>query len=319
MFSKYNYVYEVYNEQNFTRAAEKLFISQPSLSAAIKNIEKKLGAELFERRGNGVKPTEIGEAYIATVRQIMTAEKEFLSRINDINNLQTGKIVVGGTNYLSSYVLPKVINRYNKMYPHIEVELMEANSHNLGELMKNDEVDIIIDSFDEVPDNYEGYFLSREDIWLCVPRDRKINERLKKFKVEPEDIYNGRVSAEKISAVSIDVFQDEDFIILKKGNDMYNRALEFFEEGNIKPRVVYRVDQLNISYALADSGIGLCFITDTFLKYGREHSNVFLYKVGSERCSRKLYIAHRKNKYCTRAMTEFIKMTKEVIGAGSNL
>ena len=58
MFSKYNYVYQVYKEGNFTRAAEKLFISQPSLSVAIKNIEKKLGADLFERMGNSVKLTE---------------------------------------------------------------------------------------------------------------------------------------------------------------------------------------------------------------------------------------------------------------------
>ena len=86
MFSKYGYVYEVYKERNFTRAAEKLFISQPSLSVAIKNIEKKIGADLFERMGNNVRLTEVGEAYISSTKQIIAAEKEFLDRINDINN-----------------------------------------------------------------------------------------------------------------------------------------------------------------------------------------------------------------------------------------
>ena len=61
MFSKYNYVYQVYKEGSFTRAAEKLFISQPSLSAAIKNIEQKLGADIFERTNGGVRLTEVGQ------------------------------------------------------------------------------------------------------------------------------------------------------------------------------------------------------------------------------------------------------------------
>lgn len=77
MFSKYEYVYQVYKEHNFTKAAEKLFISQPSLSAAIKKIEEKVGAELFERRGKGIELTEVGKEYIATTEQIIKAENEF--------------------------------------------------------------------------------------------------------------------------------------------------------------------------------------------------------------------------------------------------
>ena len=316
VFSKYNYVYQVYKEKNFTRAAEKLFISQPSLSVAIKNIEKKLGTDLFERVGNTVRLTEVGKEYIATTEQIITAEKDFLNRINDINNLKTGKIVVGGTNYLSSYVLPRVINRFNVLYPDIEVELVEANSYNLGSMINNEQIDIIVDSFDENEDDYQSFFLASEDILLCVPKDRKINEKLKKFQIEPEGIYKGTVSLKDVEAVSIKRFKNEKFILLKKGNDMHKRAMSFFEGENIEPKVIYRVDQLNISYALADSGIGLCFITDTFLRYGRGSDNVFLYKVRNEQYSRNLYIAHKKNRYCTKAMSEFIRITKEILGSG---
>lgn len=316
MFSKYNYVYQVYKEQNFTRAAEKLFISQPSLSVAIKNIEKKIGADLFERTGNSVRLTEVGEEYMATTKQIITAEKEFLNRINDINDLKTGKLIVGGTNYLSSYALPRVINQFNRLYPDIEVELVEANSSNLGSMINNEQIDVIIDSFDETIDDYKGFFLASENILLCVPKDRKINQKLKKFQIEPEGIYKGTVKLEDIEAVPIEIFKDEKFILLKKGNDMYKRAMNFFDGGNIEPRVIYRVDQLNISYALAESGIGLCFITDTFLKYGRGSDNVLLYKIKNERYSRNLYIAHKKNRYCTKAMTEFIKITKEILCKG---
>ena len=312
MFSKYNYVYQVYKERSFTKAAEKLFISQPSLSVAIKNIEKKIGASLFERMGNSVRLTEIGEEYIKTAKQIMAAEKDFVNRINDINELKTGKLTVGGTNYLSSYVLPKVINQFNRLYPDIEIELIEANSYNLDNMINNEQIDIIIDSFDENIDNYEGFFLSSEDILLCVPKDREVNKKLTKFQIEHKSIYNGTVNLKDVKAVSINNFKDENFILLKKGNDMYKRAMRLFGSEGIEPKVTYRVDQLNISYALAESGIGLCFITDTFLKYGKCSDNIFLYKIENEQYNRNLYIAHKKNKYCTKAMSEFIRITKEM-------
>ena len=313
VFSKYNYVYEIYKERNFTKAAEKLFISQPSLSVAIKNIEKKLGAELFERQGNTVELTEVGKEYIACAEKIMACEKDFINRMNDINNLQTGKLVVGGTNYLSSYVLPKVINRFNKLYPNIEIELVEANSLALGEMVEKDLIDIIVDSFDDL-NEYNGFFLVSEEILLCVPKDREINNKLKKYQIDIEKIHTGAIDLKDIEAVSLELFKNENFVLLKKGNDMYNRAMRFFREKNIDVKVSYRVDQLNISYALADSGIGLCFITDTFLKYGGFSENVVLYKLSNGYYSRNLYVAYKKNKYCTKAMAEFIKISKEILG-----
>lgn len=313
MFSKYSYVYMVYKERNFTRAAEKLFISQPSLSAAIKNIEKKLGAELFERTGSGVTLTEVGREYISAAERIMSVEKDFGNRLNDIYNLQTGRIVVGGTNYLSSYVLPRVINCFTALYPNIGVELVEANSTNLCNMIKNEQVDIIIDSFDETMDEYKGYPLVSEKILLCVPAEREVNKRLKNFRIFPEEIYNGTIALENIQSVPIDTFKDEKFVLLKSGNDMYSRAMGIFEKADIKPQVMFSVDQLNISYSLASSGMGLCFATDTFFKYGQFHKNVLLYNVGDGQCSRTLYIAHKRNKYCTKAMSEFIKIARAVI------
>ncbi len=313
MFSKYEYVYQVYKEKSFTKAAEKLLISQPSLSAAIKNIEKKVGAELFERAGSGIKLTEIGEEYIAATEKIIKAENEFKNRINDIYNIESGKVTVGGSNHLSSYVLPKIINHFTSLHPKIDVTLMEANSNNLKDMIKNEQVDLFIDSFDETMDEYEKYPLVDERILLCVPKDNKINDDLKEFQINPDNIYDGSVDLNSMPSVSIEKFKDEKFILLKNGNDMYERAMYLFHHNNITPNVIFTVDQLNISYALADSGMGLCFVTDTFFKYRKFSTNVLLYSLGKEHCSRILYIVHKRNKYCTRAMSEFIKVTKEII------
>ncbi len=313
MFSKYKYVYAVYKEQSFTRAAKSLFISQPSLSAAIKNIENEVGAPLFERYGGKVKLTEIGMEYIFAAEQIMSAENDFKRKVNDIYSLDMGSITVGGTNYLSSYVLPKIITGFSSLHPKVEVNLVEANSQSLGAMIKDEQIDIVIDSFDGISELYEGYPLVQEQIFLCVPSTLAVNQAFKDYRVTPEIVRGGRDRIKSIPFIPIECFKDENFILLKNGNDMHYRAMKIFNNCGITPKVLFSVDQLNISYALAESGMGLCFVTDTLVKYGGIHGNVSFYNVGEEHCSRTLYIAYKRGRYCTRAMKEFIAIAKELI------
>lgn len=313
MFSKYEYAYAVYKEQSFTRAAQKLFISQPSLSAAIKNIENKVGAPLFERGTGGVRLTEIGKEYILCAEQIMSAENDFKRKINDIYSLETGSIAVGGTNYLSSYVLPQIITGFSSLYPHIEVNLIEANSQSLGKMLRDEEIDIVIDSFDGIGEQYEGYPLVKERILLCVPSSFAVNEGLEDYRVTPEMLQSGRDMIETIPFVPMERFKNESFILLKNGNDMRYRATKIFSSCGITPKVLFSVDQLNISYALSESGTGLCFVTDTLVRYGGVRGNVSFYNVGEADGSRTLYIAYKRGKYCTRAMREFIDLARKLI------
>ncbi len=312
MFKNIYYVYAVYKEKSFTKAAEKLFISQPSLSAAIKKTESKVGAPIFNR-GSKVTLTEIGKEYIAAAERIMGVQDEFVNRINDIYNLEMGQIAVGGTNYLSSYVLPQIINRFSSLYPKVNVTLVEANSRTLGEMMSSEKLDIVVDSFDETLDGYIGYPLTNERLLLCVPAEYEINEQLHDFAISPDSIYDGDKSALSKPYVPIEMFKDENFILLKSGNDMYHRASDIFENAGITPKVSFSVDQLNISYFLAESGMGLCFATDTLFRFGKFRNKVKLYNVGENHSSRTLYIAYKKSKYCTSAMKNFIEIAKEVI------
>lgn len=309
MFHKYKYVLAVYKEQSFTRAAESLFISQPSLSAAIKNIENEVGAPLFERGISGVRPTEIGREYIRAAERMQSAENDFKRKVNDIYALDIGSITVGGTNYLSSYVLPKVIAAFSSLHPHIEVNLVEANSQALNDMLYNEQIDILLDSFDGIGEQHEGAPLIKERILLCVPASLPINEKFKDLRLRVE---NGRIEESK-GGVPIEAFREESFILLKSGNDMHERAARIFSEGGVSPRVLFRVDQLNTSYALAASGMGLCFVTDTLVRYGGVREGVCFYKVGKEESGRTLHIAYKRGRYPTRAMRELIETAKRLI------
>ena len=313
MFTKYNYVLGVYREQSFTKAAQKLFISQPTLSVAIRTIEERLGAPLFERPGGCVLPTEVGREYIAAAEQIAKIEREFSHRLDDICGLETGRLAVGGSNYLSCYVLPKIITKFSAQYPKVEVVPVEANSLALSELLERDEVDVIIDNVTESKDRWECEPLTNERILLCVPSSNPINEGLTDFRIRPEDLQAGTVDPDTIPSLPLERFRNEKFILLKNGHNMHHRAIKAFESAGFSPNVPFLVDQMNISYALSESGMGLCFVTDTFVHYSHPKESICLYNISEEHGCRTLFIARKKNKYCTHAMREFIRIAQEVM------
>lgn len=314
MFQKYKYVLAVHQERCFTKAAKRLFISQPSLSVAIRNVEKKVGMPLFERNGATLKLTDAGKAYIAAAQKIQYAEDAFERQLEDLNGLQMGKLVVGGSNYLSTDVIPQLASRFRSQYPGIEIVFIEANSVHLREMLNNEDVDLVIDNFEDFPEAYERYPLSDEHIMLCVPGHSAVNQSLEDFQILPEDVYINSADMRRIAPVDIAAFKNESFVLLKSGNDMHDRAMQMFEDNGICPDVVFRVDQLNISYALAESGSGACFIPDTFFKYRKRITNAVLYKLNHRIARRTLHIVHKKGRYCTKAMQEFIKITQEMMG-----
>lgn len=290
MFQKYKYVLAVYRERSFTNAAKALFISQPSLSVAIRNIEKQMGAPLFERNGAAVTPTEIGRAYIAAAEKIRCAEEEFGRQLSEINGLQTGKLVVGGSNYLCSDVLPQIISRFRARHPGVEIVLTEANSTTLRLMLQREEVDLVIDNFDDTG-HYELTPLTEEQILLCVPGE----------------------TGDRTDGVDISCFADTPFVLLKPENDMYCRARDIFTDSGITPNVVFSVDQLNIAYALTESGLGACFLPDTFFKYRKRMADVTLCKLDHPSAHRTLHIGYKKGRYCTHAMSKFIAITREIL------
>ena len=146
MFQGMEYVYEVYKERSFSRAARNLYISQPSLSASIRRIEARIGAPIFDRSTTPISLTECGEEYIACVKQILSIQNGFENYLSDLNGLKTGHLSLGGSSLFSSYVLPPLISRFTFAYPDVSIHLTEENSANLELLLENGTLDLVMDN-----------------------------------------------------------------------------------------------------------------------------------------------------------------------------
>ena len=125
MFQGMHYVYEVYKEMSFSKAARNLFISQPSLSAAVKKTEEQIGFPIFDRSTSPIQLTELGREYIRAAETMLDVENGFRSYVDDLSGMRNGSLTIGATNLFASFVLPPLLARFIQKYPMIHIELAE--------------------------------------------------------------------------------------------------------------------------------------------------------------------------------------------------
>ncbi len=312
MFRKMDYVYTVYKEKSFTKAAEKLYVSQPCLSAAIKKIEDEIGLPLFERRYSNLRPTMIGYEYIKATEKMMDIQENFSAKINKITNMQYGKLTIGGSNSVSSYILPQIVSEFSKRYPGIEISLTESDSIELKKMLENEEIDLLIDSMDEEPPMFDCIPLVKERILLAVPSDNNCNKGLDSYSFTPTMIFDSSVDIETVPAISISHFKNQKFILLKRGHSMHRHTAELFAKNNFSPNVTFRLDQLSTSYTLAASGNGLCFVPDSLFKHHCFSDNIRLYNIQGIG-ERALYLAKKRAAVPTAIISKFTEVAIEII------
>ena len=191
MFQGMEYVYEVYKERSFSKAAQNLFISQPSLSANVKRVEARIGYPIFDRSTKPLGLTELGERYIRSVEQILSVESGFSDYVNDCGELKTGNLILGGSNLFSSWILPPMMARFARKYPSVKLVLMEERTARLQEHLLAGDVDIMIDYGLAGEEAFEKKLFRTERLVLAVPRAFENNRRMEAYRIRPEWIRSG--------------------------------------------------------------------------------------------------------------------------------
>ncbi|MBQ3053616.1 MAG: LysR family transcriptional regulator [Clostridia bacterium] len=306
MFEYKDYIYEVYCEGSFTAASRKLFISQPALSATVKKMEEKIGCEIFDRSTTPVRLTEVGKAYIESVKKIRLIEREFANRVSDIANLNQGSVSIGGTNFVFSCILPEILKKFSNKYPKIKVSLSESFSDDLKDKAIKDSLDIIVDyDFDEKI--FKTYPLKNEKIYISAGNNSAVAQRLKELAMTREDIKNG--NEKNFEKVSITEFADEDFLLLKRGNNMHEHAMSIFHEAGVVPNVKMFVDQMKTSFELSRFELGVAFVTDTLI-FNSHMKDVVFFRLDTKFDSRTAKIAVKRNSYTSGCIEKFIALSR---------
>lgn len=305
VFQGMEYVYEVYKSGSFRQAADNLYVSQPSISASVRRIEERLGCSIFDRSAKPLKLTQCGEKYIQAVEQIQVMEREFVEFVNDWNGLRRGSLVLGGSSLFSSLVFPPMISRFNRSFPHVQIELVEKTTANLEYFLAKGSIDMIMDYQLPHQEQYESIVLDVEHLLLAVPKNNPVNASLKAYRVEPKRIQSGEAAIDSVPAVPLERFRSEAFLLMKTGNDSRRRADELCEAAGFQPKVLLEFDQQMTNYHVSTSGMGLCFASSLLVRLLEPNPDMVYYRVAGEQSKRQVCLFWRQDRYMTKAMEEF--------------
>jgi DNA-binding transcriptional LysR family regulator len=171
------YVVSVAEERSFTRAAAQLRVAQPSVSAAVRALERELGIDLFHRSSGAVSLSTAGDAFLPWARQILADCDAGVAAVGDLVGLQRGRLSLGATPSITTDLLPPVLAEYHRRYPKVDLSLQEGGSRPLvGSLEHGDlELALVILPVDKSWVRTEA--LAGEQLVLAVPPDHPLARR----------------------------------------------------------------------------------------------------------------------------------------------
>lgn len=313
IFHRKDLIYTIAKEQSFSKAAQKLFIAQPSLSLMVKNLEQELGTPLFDRSCKPIRLTEAGQQYLLATEQIRGIERAYSEYMLALNNLETGSLRIGSNQLLSSLVLPKYISSFVQAYPKVKLSLIDANSTALENEITNGTLDIVIDNSELPTDLFERKLLTSEQLLLAVPADFAENEACKEYALSYMDIVQNRHISD-MPAVPIDAFAGTPFILMNRNNDTRKQTNAIFQEMGFVPKVLFEMDRLVTLYSYVEQGTAASLVSDTLVRNirGLDQSKIVFYILPTRHRKRNIYAYYKRNKFCTKAMTTFMESLNEM-------
>jgi LysR family hydrogen peroxide-inducible transcriptional activator len=136
------YIVAIDTYRHFVTAADKCFVTQPTLSMQIKKLEESLGVIIFDRTKQPIIPTDIGKKIIAQARITLSESKKILEIIEEYNDILSGDLTIGIIPSLAPYILPLFIGKLTEKYPLINITIIELLSEEIIERLKNDTIDV---------------------------------------------------------------------------------------------------------------------------------------------------------------------------------
>lgn len=256
------YIKTIADTQSISKAAEELFIAQPSLSQALQRIERELGTHLFIREPRGMKLTYAGEKYYLMAKEILDIYSDFKSEITHINELKAGRLVIGIARYMGMNILPNILPKFNKNYPNIEIIIREENTRVLENLVLGGNVDFALTHVHKKEMNEKiNYEILKEDEFLLVtPKGYLINSDKIKIK-------NGK------SYVDLRDLEGEKFILLDINKGIRKVQDRTIKSYGISPDVVFTTKNFETAKRLAANGMGITIIPKDYLNIFSQDKN----------------------------------------------
>ena len=284
----YEYFVAIVDEGSLTKAAEHLYVSQPSLSQYLKRLEANLGVELFDRSASPLRLTYTGERYYQYVLQMMKLDENIRREFQDIKNQTSGRLRLGVALWRGACLLPDVFPSFHRQYPDIHIELTEGRSVQLESALMNDKIDLAV---------------------MNLPRTLDYSKLVSEVVCEERILIAAPTQHPYVA--SLELVTHIPLILTKPGQNLTHEVKHALGKSHIEPDLLMETANLTTAINLTAQGIACAFVPEEGAKVCQHPGAVTYFAVDSPDLVWDLAAVYRKDTYLTRLSQLFIDVMKQ--------
>jgi DNA-binding transcriptional LysR family regulator len=288
-FELYKIFYQAAVSANFSAAAAKLYISQSAVSQAIKNLEDKLGSQLFLRRTRQLKLTREGELLLSHIGQAYNLIKAAENKLGEMQNLESGEIRIGASDTVCKYYLLPYLEHFSQSYPKIKIQFLNRTSLQLIEALKNGMIDFGIVT------------LPVTEVNLSVDELTSVTDVF---------VAGDRFAALKGQKVSWEELSHYPVLLLEKSSATRRNLDNFLKRQGtaIVPEV--ELESVELLVEFAKIGLGIAHVLKESALDDINNNRLFIVEMAKELPKRKLGLVTNKNMPLSEADKRFIEQLR---------
>jgi DNA-binding transcriptional LysR family regulator len=282
---------QVAAHHSFSRAAEVLQLTQPSVTARIQALERELGEELFERGGRGVRLTDAGLAFHPYAERMLQTIREGRDAVDEVRNVQAGSLRLGSAPTISTYVLPGMLHEFYRRHPGVDVIVRTGRSEQVMSMLLADEVQVGLVR-DLTNPEVETIVLYEDEIVLVAYPGHEFAS-------------SGRTTIGRAAA--------EPIVLFDRGSSYYGLINGFFRQAGVIPNVAMELDSLEATKRMVEQGLGIALVPLVTVERELEAGTlVSIELTDTETIRRPISLIHRRHRKLPRTVQAFVDAMVEL-------
>ena len=302
----YYYFVETVKDLHFTNTAKRLFISQQNLSLHIQKLEQYYGVDLFNRKPK-LTLTYAGEKLLETAEKILAENSNIINQLAEISEKGVGVLRIGIPAYRAEICLPLILPIFYQKWPNINIQLTEAQSANMEEMVAEGQLDVFIGIKNADDSSLEVTPLLNDHTYLVVS-DTLLH---KYYGNTAEDL-----KQEAQHGADLKHFSKLPYMLVKPPSRLRKTTDDCFNAAGYKPNVFIESTNTELLMSLYPKDFAAFFVTEMrlpLLKGVLNDSHFFPLKSNGTLMQHRLVIAHRNEKYLTQYVKDFIQISIDVL------
>jgi DNA-binding transcriptional LysR family regulator len=269
-----HYFIAVAEELHFSRAAERLCISQPPLSQQIRDLEDELGVKLFERTKRHVQLTEAGKVFLERSYLVLAQLEQAIEATQRIGRGEVGRLAIGFVDSATYTLLPDILRVFREQFPAIELRLHELTTAQQIHALHQNQIDVGVVRSAITEPGLSTECVLQESLVLALPQTHLLSAQVK---------------------VSVSTLADESFILFpaKLGPVFYEQIIQICQQAGFRPKVAQEAVQMQTIIGLVAAGLGIAFVPASLQNFHR--SGVIYRPLQEQTPQTGLYLAWRQH------------------------